>query len=354
MKIKTIIVCSTLLMLGCSNAPQPAYQQTAKTDAGGSPQVTPTATLRVSADKKTVKEGEPVRISPGSAVQLEVEVVRKDGSTAEVTNDAKTRYFSSAPTVLTAGAGGRITAAEGAGRGEPSLGAVSIVYGKPGDADIGATSVVFQIQPPSPSGQVLKLTASRTELGIGESANIKVIRKLSDGSVEDITNNPATRYITTSESHLIPEPGGKVTCISTSNRPTDNAIITAFFSNFSDKLEFDLRQRGPGPSLKVEVEKAMLQEGERAKFSIRSVKDGRDLTARASGTSYLVFGGVGVPEENLLSIDDATGSITAAGSLGQYNRRSVVVFVRNGDLVGWTELKLVHGSGKTSSKDHDH
>lgn len=352
MKMKIVIVFSTLLMLGCSKSPQPAYQQTAKTDAGGSLQVTPTVKLRVSADKKTVKEGEPVRISPGSAVQLSVEVVRKDGSTTDITNDAKTRYFSSAPTVLMASAGGRVTAAEGVGTGEPTLGAVSIVYGKPGDADIGATSVVFQIQSSSPSGQVIKLTASRTELGIGESADIRVTRKLPDGNVEDITNNSATKYITTSESHLIPEPGGKVTCISTSNRPTDNAIITASFNSLSDKLEFDLRQKGPGPGLKVEVEKTILSAGERMKFSVRSIKDGRDLTARASGTSYLVFGGVGIPEPNLLAIDDAIGMMTAVGSLGQYNRRSVIIFVRNGDLVGWTELKLVHASGKTTGNEH--
>lgn len=352
MKMKMVILFSTLLMLGCSKSPQPAYQQTAKTDAGGSLQVTPTVTLRISADKKALKEGESVHISSGSAVQLSVEVVRKDGSSADVTNDAKTRYFSSAPTVLTASAEGRVTAAEEAGAGEPALGAVSIVYGKPGDADIGATSVVFQIQSSSPSGQVVKLKASRTELGIGESADMKVTRKLPDGSVEDITNNSSTRYITTSESHLIPEPGGKVTCISTSNRPTDNAIITASFNNLSDRLEFDLRQKGPGPGLKVEVEKTTLPAGERTKFFVRSVKDGRDLTARASGTSYLVFGGVGIPEPNLLAIDDATAMMTAVGSLGQYNRRSVIVFVRNGDLVGWTELKLVHASGKASGNEH--
>ena len=87
------------------------------------------------------------------------------------------------------------------------------------------------------------------------------------------------------------------------------------------------------------------------KFSVLSVKDGRDLTARASGTSYLVFGGVGIPEPNLLAIDDATAVMTAAGSLGQYNRRSVIVFARNGDLVGWTELKIVHASGKTTGND---
>ena len=270
MKMKTIIICSMLLMLGCGKSPQPAaYQQTAKTDVGGPPPVTPTVTLRVSADKKTVKEGEPVRISPGTSVQLSVEVLRKDGTTFDVTNDAKTRYFSSAPTVITANSGGLVKAAEDAGRGESGLGGVSIVYGKPGDADIGATSVIFQIQPSSPSGQVLKLTASRTELGIGESANIKVTRKLADGSLEDVTNNPATKYITTSESHLIPELGGKVTCISTSNRSTDNAIITASFGNLSDRLEFDLRQKGPGPSLKVEVEKAILPAGERTKFSVQ-------------------------------------------------------------------------------------
>ena len=312
----------------------------------------PTVTLRVSADKKRVKEGEPVSITPGNSVQLDVEVVRKDGSTTDITNDAKTKYFSSAPTVLVASDGGRITAAEGAGSGEPSLGGISIVYGKPGDADIGATSVVFQIQSSSPSGQVVKLTASRTVLGIGESADIKVTRKLPDGNVEDITNNAATKYITTSESHLIPEPGGKVTCISTSNRPTDNAIITASFNNLSDRLEFDLRQKGPGAGLKIEVEKATLPAGQRMKFSVLSVKDGRDLTARASGTSYLVFGGVGIPEPNLLAIDDATAVMTAVGSLGQYNRRSVIVFARNGDLVGWTELKIVHASGKTTGNEH--
>lgn len=71
-------------------------------------------------------------------------------------------------------------------------------------------------------------------------------------------------------------------------------------------------------------------------------KDGKLITSRLSGTTYLVFGGNGIPEPDLISIDDRTGLITATKPLGRYNWRSAIVFIRNGQQVGWFELKLVH------------
>jgi hypothetical protein len=113
-------------------------------------------------------------------------------------------------------------------------------------------------------------------------------------------------------------------------------------------VAFDLKSSGPGPSLEIEIPKTILEVGETQKFSVVRKKDGAVLTARGSGTQYAVFGGKGSPENELLAIDDAAGTITAEKSLGGYNRRSAILFVRNGNSVGWMELKLIHTPGNAT------
>ena len=79
---------------------------------------------------------------------------------------------------------------------------------------------------------------------------------------------------------------------------------------------------------------------------------GRDAQAYPPGSSgllagggYLAFTGYGVIDPSVIRISD-TGLASAADSIGHYNYRTVIVFVRNGDSVGWIELKVTHASGK--------
>lgn len=359
MRRKRLVVIFAVFLLGCKAGPQsaagPKAIAQASTTAQETTKVNPTVQLRVSAKSEVVKEGRPIQVKPGEIVSLKVEVVHANGTTSDVTNSPNTTYFAEPPGSIVVGPAGRVTIPGNGGKnavGGANLLSVGIIYGKPGDAELAATSVIFNVEIPKPPEQALSVTASKTDLGTGESANLKVITKLADGETQDVTSNSSTAYITTSEYRLIPEGNGKVTCVGTNNRESDSAIVSAHYGNVSDKVEFELHEQGPGPSLEIDLGKDVLQEGERTKFSVRSRKDGRVLTSRSSGTNYLIFGGKGIAEPDLLLIDDASGTIAAAHSLGEYRWRSPILFVRNGNLVGWTTLKIVHASGKTSAMQH--
>ena len=212
----------------------------------------------------------------------------------------------------------------------------------PGDKEIGASSVTFTITSAKANKGDISAVADWTSLGLGESARIRVLRRLPDGTREDVSADSKTVYITTSESVLIPEGNGVVTHVGTHDSSNDSATISVFYGPSSTQVAFDLKSSGPGPTLEIETPKTILEEGETQKFSVVRKKDEAVLTARGSGTQYVVFGGKGTLENELLAIDDAAGTITAEKSLGGYNRRSAILFVRNGNSVGWMELKLIH------------
>jgi len=345
------IFCFTLALfvVGCTSE-QPFALRGAPSQ-GSNPKVTPTVQLRISANGSPVQEAHSVTVQAGEVVQLKVEMVRPDGSVTDVTTDAKTNYFSTTPGLLTVGPAGRIaitSSIEALSGPTGRILSVGIIYGKPGDREIGATSVMFSVPTQSSTDRALVLSASKTVLGIGESAQLKLIRKLASGGTEDITLSPDVQYRTASESALILEAGAHVTCVGTHGQPEDSISITALYHNLSDTLTFDLRDTGPGPGLKIQIGNTTLAEGEQTKFSVRSVRGDRDLTSRRSGTTYVIFGGSGTPEPDLLTIDDAAGTITATKSLRGYNRRSPIVFARNDDLVGWIALKVTRASASSS------
>ena len=98
----------------------------------------------------------------------------------------------------------------------------------------------------------------------------------------------------------------------------------------------------PGPGLDVVADKVGLREGEQTHLHVfKSLPDGgrRDVTATATGTRYLTFPGFGKHDPSVVSIDD-TGLARVTDSIGGYTRRTIIVFVRNGDNVGWIELKV--------------
>jgi hypothetical protein len=228
----------------------------------------------------------------------------------------------------------------------------------------------------------LAVHASKTTLGVGESARITVRKK--DGLKTLEVDPNKTTYFTTSELVLVVEPDGTATCVGTYGRPTESAWITADNGSDHGHLSFDLQQSGPGPSLELITEPTqtishpgqgdqfiacctsglvVLKEGEQMKYRIvRRAGPHEDVTA---SSTYVLFFGSGVPNDphpsvitgspdyvssRNVRVDKEHGTITAPASIGRSNRQSVIVFVRHGDLVGWREIAITHVEG--SREEH--
>lgn len=193
----------------------------------------------------------------------------------------------------------------------------------------------------------LEVTATKTTLGVGETAQLSVIQRLPDGTVRDLTSpSTGTVYYTTSESMLIPEPDGRVTCIGTNGRDQESAVIGVGNGHHHGHIRFKLLSPGPGPGLEVIAEKAELREGEKTQLHVfKSLPDGsrKELTATSTGTRYLTFAGTSMVDSSVITISD-TGLASAASSIGKYKYRTVIVFVRNEDSVGWIQLKVVRAN----------
>ena len=227
-------------------------------------------------------------------------------------------------------------------------------------------------------GEDLKLTAPRTSLGIGESVRITVRAKVSWFRTAELTDPSKTIYTTTGEAALVVEPDGWVTCVGTYGRPRESAWISATNGKSRGHLSFALSREGPGPTLDFIAAPAdlpplpdkaqgpfgpccstplALKEGQQMRFKVQARASGRDLTSSATGTRYTLFVGSGVPNDQRPSIitgdsdavsarsfllDATQGAITAPDSIARRNYARVIVFFRNGDLVGWREIVVIH------------
>jgi len=225
----------------------------------------------------------------------------------------------------------------------------------------------------------LQVRAPKSTLRIGESVRVKVERAL--GLFRTAALEPSSlSYFTTSESLLVVEPNGQITCVGTHGAPRESAWISASIGKSNGHMTFELLPDGPGPSLEVTVNSAesmpadarsqwapccsepvALTEGHELKFAIRERSSGRDLTSSTTGTTYTLFYGSGVPNDPQPSIitgsvggvsaknfrfDSDQGTMTAPASIGHWNRARVIVFVRNRELVGWREIVIVHPGGR--------
>lgn len=227
-------------------------------------------------------------------------------------------------------------------------------------------------------GEDLKLTAARTSLGIGESVRITVHEKVSWFRTAELTDPSKTIFRTTSESALVVEPDGWVTCVGTYGRPRESAWISATNGKRHGHLSFDLGPDGPGPTLEFITAPTdlpplpdnaqspfvpccstplALKEGQQMRFKVQARASGRDLSSSATGTRYTLFFGSGEPNDQRPSIitggsdavsaksfllDEKQGVITAPDSIARQNFARVIVFFRNGDLVGWREIVVIH------------
>ena len=191
----------------------------------------------------------------------------------------------------------------------------------------------------------LQVSAPRTTLRVGETVQLSVRQRQPDGTTRDVTDPASgTKYYTTGESLLIPELDGRVTCIGTAGKDHGSAVIGAANGERTGSVRFELLPAGPGPGLEVTADKSVLKEGEIVQLHVfKSSPAGgrRELTATSTGTRYLLFAGQAFPDPTVIGVSE-TGLASAVSSIGSYNYRTVVVFVRNEDSVGWIDLKVVH------------
>ena len=69
----------------------------------------------------------------------------------------------------------------------------------------------------------------------------------------------------------------------------------------------------------------------------------KEVTAASTGTRYLTFAGSAVADSRVMSVNSA-GWASTADSIGHFRYRTAIVFVRNGDSVGWIVMKIVHAN----------
>jgi len=201
----------------------------------------------------------------------------------------------------------------------------------------------------------LEVTAPETTLRVGETVQLSVVKRLPDRSTRELTSPGAgSVYYTTSESMLIPEPDGRVTCIGTNGRDEESAVIGVENREHHGHIRFKLFPPGPGPGLEVIADKTVLREGERARLHVfKSLPDGsrKELTAAATGTRYLTFAGNALADSSVISIS-GTGLASTTDSIGHFSYRTVIVFVRNEDSVGWVVMKIVQANvGRATAHD---
>jgi hypothetical protein len=190
----------------------------------------------------------------------------------------------------------------------------------------------------------LDVATPKTTLRVGETAQLSVIQRLPGGSTRDLTSpTSGTSYFTTSESMLIPEADGKATCIGTNGRDQESAVIGVVNAEHHGHVRFQLLNSGPGPGLEVLADRAMFHEGEKVQLHVFKSLPGdghQDLTSVSTGTRYLTFAGTAFSDSSVIRLSE-TGLASAASSIGRDNHRTVIVFVRNADAVGWIALKVV-------------
>lgn len=284
-------------------------------------------------------------IRVGETAQLKVIVRFSDGSTKDVTGARHgTVYeggskFSREP-IVKVDPDGRVTALSD-GKQSRTVEDIFIVNTPYNLATIISVTIVKE--------DSLYLNATKTTLRVGETVQLTVHQKLLDGSMRDLTDtNMGTTYYTTAESRLIPEPDGRVTCIGTRGKTQESAIIGAQNGKLNGSIEFTLLSPGPGPSLEVGVEKAILLEGEQTQLLVYKplpTAGRQEVTSTSTGTQYLMFLGLGRHDPSEVKIDNH-GLVSAPNSIGHLTRLPVIVFVRNGNNVGWIELTVLPRGGR--------
>ncbi len=289
--------------------------------------------LEIAAPKTTLREGE--------TVQLRVIATFADGSTKDVTSTRHGTIYQRTFRRVTLDHNGLVTAFSPEER-TPDSERIWLMY----KSFVGVIDVTILKAPPPVQGDALEVSAPKTALRVGETAQLTVLQKLSDGSTRDLTDpRTGTTYDTTNESMLIPEPDGRVTCIGTRRRAQGYAVIGVRNGKLKGWIRFKLLPAGPGPRLEVIADKAVLHEGEHTQLHVyKPLPDGgrQEVTATSTGTRYLTFPYFGRYDPSMFDVRiNNKGLASAPASIGRLPRITQIVFVRNEESVGWTKLKVL-------------
>lgn len=222
----------------------------------------------------------------------------------------------------------------------------------------------------------LSVSAPMGTLRVGESTRLTVQKKVGLFSRRKLQRADTTTYTTVSESELVVEPDGQVTCVGTHGLAKDEIWVSAASGRDHGHMSFDLLPAGPGPTLEfvADVPKPatiqdyfvryapccsgdpiVLTEGQTIHYKlVRRGAPADDLTTKAI---YTFFFGSGVPNDARPSIitgghdyvsfrtfhlDSQQGTISAPASIGRDNWDRVILFARYGDMVGWKSIAITH------------
>jgi len=220
----------------------------------------------------------------------------------------------------------------------------------------------------------LDVSAPTTTLRMGQTVQLSVAKKTWFGR-EPLRHPEDTTYMTTWESMAVVERDGKVTAVGTWGESRENTDVTAFNGALKGMVAFTVINEGHGPTLDFVIDAPVTElpaatccappvkiiEGTPVKFRLeRRGANREDITRRRSGTRYTLFFGSGVPDDphaadivgygqdinpTTFKIDDENGMIVPPVSIGHLNYFTVLVFARNGQNVGWKQIRVSHASG---------
>lgn len=176
---------------------------------------------------------------------------------------------------------------------------------------------------------------------VGEQVQLRVLRRR-NGASEDLTAGATgTRYRTTQGLALAPDDDGLVVCTGKLPGAADYKSISVENAGCRGSIGFQIYD-GPGPTLDVRAHATELQVGEATQLRVRVKTTGLDVSLDPA-TRFFVQDDHAADASPFASID-AQGRITNAlpfeDDRPQY-RYHLRVVVRNGDLVGWTDVPMV-------------
>jgi hypothetical protein len=225
----------------------------------------------------------------------------------------------------------------------------------------------------------LSISAPTATLGVGESTQLTVQKKVTFFFRRNPQHPDTTTYSTVSESELVVEPDGQVTCVGTRGLAKDEIWVSAYSGRDRGHMSFDLSSTGPGATLDFVVDEVpkpgalkdyslrdapccgdsiVMTEGQTIHYKlVRRGAPADDFTTKAIYTSFF---GSGVPNDARPSVitgghdyvtfrnfhvDSQQGAINAPPSIGRDNRDDVMLFARYGNLVGWKDIVITHVEG---------
>ncbi len=208
-------------------------------------------------------------VDSGKSIQLYVEGHLTDGTTMDLTKAAMgTSYSSDRPAVATPTDDGLVFAMN------QGTATVTVTNG-----DF-STQSLFMVDGGQPPIVGITLSPAEAEIQAGDTLQLKLVGSYSDGTFEDITNDPETIFSSSNESIALVSTDGLVSAVG-----RGRAEITAVYRNLSSKSMMTVTQTGHVVGIDVLPKDPILAMGSSLQLSVTAIYDngGRiDVTPLAS------------------------------------------------------------------------